>query len=1017
MIPGPGTQWPYGKDYYKDVCNGPSGVLTVPMKNRYAMDWVNAPVLADAYIYRTYSADPTKSLLYITVAIRGVNNNFTTQQPSGQANNQLFYVEPYPLEPEQDDEGLYLDMSASIYLWTDARNVTYKQYVDPMIYSGRYSCFTAVFNLQRICDPARSYKNTAKRNLNERCTCRPGFENNCDPVDISKSDRFFIVINVNGVPFTSSQIQIPNPTCTNPTTTTKPTVFSNSNGPAIMTEYVINPNACNLRPTAPPSPPLNPSPPSPPLPPSPAPSPPLPPSPPSPAPPPNLSIYAQVSVTTFNPLRFFSSGFDCGMARNATSYYWRGRTVVQRVTCTITSVFQSAYDTNFDVLTLTFYFNSVLNLRYFFDSVNNEPFWQDLFTVLTPGCGAVGNYTDIVYNPLNGPPVPLPQQNLTNPQAFCVIGNYTSRDGCWYSMDQFACPYPPSPPPAPPSPPRPPNPNSPPRPPSPPSPPPPPCGVTVQALNYRYNATSDLDACWDFIVTVKYLYTTNTSTWYCDTVTLNSTFMSIYTVFPTDKEAQYFWTNFNNPYFAVVTLSSINPTCRTGLLAMGTPSCNQPDVYWDVRNSNYPVRQLGGVCPPAPPRPPPRPIPLPDPPGGPSNSPSPPPPFPPNMVPPSPPVRPRPPPPYNDPFVMTVESPTPYPPDMCERATATLISKLAFFDRPFKGPVCKLGATIAYFMVITVGFTDPRHSTAFGMTFHDEFNEYAATVGLPCNSKTLLQANGASWLEECPDVPALCCGTGLRSPPPRPPRPPSPRPPSPPPPDSPAGPDGPSQPNTPAIRRRPPPSPPPPRRRSPPPPPPPVRKPRPPRPPPPSPPPPPPPSPPPPRNQPTTRRPPPPPSPPPPAATFTQNRVFAITAPPTLAGAAVGTDLLFFLCRNLKDGLRAVFTTYGWDEGTQYELATDDCPTRELSSGAKQYNMTIGMTQGAAQSLVALLNQPDNFQLFVTAADVLCGSRVNLVKLVTQEVFFTKNKDNSPLALDPNNPFSTCVHTLLAMRK
>lgn len=406
--------------YWNDVCGGPAGVLQVPLKDRYAPTWDTAPVLADAYIYRTYQDDPDQALLYITVAIRGANYG----------GSQIFYQNPYPLSAEYDDgDGLVFGISSSIYLWTDAINVSYKQYVNPMLFRGIYSCFTYVFNLKRVCAPALSDKNSAPRNLNERCTCRPGVTK-CDPVDISQSNDLFLVINLNGVPYSSGAIRMPTATCETPPATTTPVYLSNSNGPGIITQYRLNPTSCLVRPPSPPSPPAQPAPPSPPLPPSPPPSPPTPPTPPSPAPPPDLSMFTTLTVTSFDPRRIFSSGYDCMMARNATSPYYRGRILVTRVECTIASVFDPVNGGDYNSIQVRFYFNNRNNVRYFFESVNIPDFWLDLFSALTPGCGAIGNYTDNVFNPLRLPPVPLPPV-ITDPLPFCVNGGLTSPDNCW----------------------------------------------------------------------------------------------------------------------------------------------------------------------------------------------------------------------------------------------------------------------------------------------------------------------------------------------------------------------------------------------------------------------------------------------------------------------------------------------------------------------------------------------------------------------------------------------------------
>lgn len=42
------------QSYYQDVCGGQGGVTQVPLRDRYAPRWSDAPDLADAYIYREY---------------------------------------------------------------------------------------------------------------------------------------------------------------------------------------------------------------------------------------------------------------------------------------------------------------------------------------------------------------------------------------------------------------------------------------------------------------------------------------------------------------------------------------------------------------------------------------------------------------------------------------------------------------------------------------------------------------------------------------------------------------------------------------------------------------------------------------------------------------------------------------------------------------------------------------------------------------------------------------------------
>ncbi|EFJ48328.1 hypothetical protein VOLCADRAFT_104807 [Volvox carteri f. nagariensis] len=1002
---------------FSDVCGGPGGVLAVPLKNRAAANVDSTPVLGTAYIYRTYSTDITKQLIYITVALNGSNNSGT---------GQLFYQEPFPLDANADvTEDLRIDVSSSIYIWTDAANVTLKQYVNPMMFTGIYSCFTYVFNLRRICDPVRSYKNPAKRNLNEVCTCRPEYAGNCDPIDISAAPSIFIVLNVNGVPYSASILQnASNATCPSPVSSTAPIVLTNQN---YVTQYSLSPSACASRPPQPPIPPPPPSPPSPPSPPRPPPpSPPLPPAvPPPPRPPPDLTYSATISLMTFDRNRIFSSGYDCFVGRNATAAYYRGRVTVQRIQCAIVSVYQSALDNDFDMIQWTYYFNSVDNLRYFFQSVNIETFWSDLYDALVPGCGAVGNYTDSFFNRNNAPPVPLAQQNLANPQPFCSFGGVFSRDDCCTNL---------------------------------------PVGTTAAS------------ACIALRLALN-VYTMNTTTWYCDLDRYTSNYVAVYTTFANFTDANMFWVNFNNTFFAVATLNRLNPDCRTFLLATGSPSCNTSDVYWDVRNSYYPV--LSDSCGPAPPRPPPR-ASSPPPPVPPVISPAPPNSWPPGGAPPIPPPPPSsPPPPYAAPMVLTISANQPYVTGICAAAIKSLSAKLAFFDRPFQGPVCTLGQTIAYFMVVTIGFSDYRHAISFAMTFNSEFNEFASTIGLACGTTGTIQANGALYNLACPNVTTFCCNSpprppfppsprpsprppNVRSPPPSPmppspgsptepglpfaprirkppppPRPPSPRPPSPmplepampgvppspPPPDIPIPPESPLTPRMPAPVRRSP-RPPPPKRPSPPPPP---RRLRPPPPPPQQPPSLPPPPPPPPRRSPPPARQPPPSPPPPPSSPpppnpavnpqLTQYRTIAITTPSVLAGNPVTTDLLPYLCTNLKAGLRSIFTVYGWESNLQYRIPLEYCPTRNLPNGSKQYNVTIQLTPSAATTLITNLNSPSNFQLFVTATDILCASKVSVLKVATQEELFTKSKDVAPNALDPDDSFSSCVHSLLLMRK
>ncbi len=310
-----------------------------------------------------------------------------------------------------------------------------------------------VFNLKRICNPAKSYRCDGRRNLNERCTCRPGFDS-CEPEDISAVGRLYIVLTVNGVKYSTALISQPDltspssPQCNLNAGSVSPplnmnyaTVLSNINGPGIVNEYRYDPNGCLARPMAPPTPPSPPQPPSPSPPPSPPPQPPSPSPPPSPAPPPNLATFAIISVTSIDPKRFFSSGNDCFMGRNATAPYYRGRTTVINIQCTIQSVFLTAFNTNYNQISFTYFFTNAVQRRYFFDSVVNEPFWGDLFNALQPGCGAVGNYTDSTWSrnstaPVNATvPGALSPDNMPvgiNTAPFCVYGGSFSVDGCWW---------------------------------------------------------------------------------------------------------------------------------------------------------------------------------------------------------------------------------------------------------------------------------------------------------------------------------------------------------------------------------------------------------------------------------------------------------------------------------------------------------------------------------------------------------------------------------------------------------
>ncbi len=62
---------------------------------------------------------------------------------------------------------------------------------------------------------------------------------------------------------------------------------------------------------------------------------------------------------------------------------------------------------------------------------------------------------------------------------------------------------------------------------------------------------------------IKYTYTDNSTTWYCDTVALDPTrgFMRVYTTFQNYTDALAFRDRFKMPNLAVITLASLNVGC------------------------------------------------------------------------------------------------------------------------------------------------------------------------------------------------------------------------------------------------------------------------------------------------------------------------------------------------------------------------------------------------------------------------------------------------------------------------
>ncbi|GFR45633.1 hypothetical protein Agub_g7041, partial [Astrephomene gubernaculifera] len=831
-IPGPSLDWPYSMAYQNDVCGGEAGVLRVPLRARYNPTWTTTPVLADAYIYRTYSADPTISPLYITVAMR----------PASVNGSQLFYSRPHPLlTPSGTGEDLFLGISSAVYVWTNVRNVSYTQYVNPMTYDGIYSCFTYVLNLKRICNPALSDMNPADRGMNERCTCRPGVAS-CPPVDISSARDLFIVLNVNGVAYNAYSIQVPIPTCAlsrSPEDAVQTVLLANLNGPAVLSQFSLDPRACTARPPFPPTPPSPPTPLFPP--PRPVSKPPSPAPPPSPRPPPDYSISAIITIRSYDPIRTFGDA-DCTAGTQAAAPYLRGRTAGDATCDKKITTGVAGGQSDYIEIKWVYYFVSTANLRYFFDSINNEEFWRTMFAALKPGCGAVGNYTDNTFSG-NGvvPPVPLSQQDASTPQPFCVAGYLDAEDECWFSMADLLCFQPPADQPPPPS-------------------------------------------------------------------------------TPTPS---------SSPYGAVVS-------------------------------------------------------------------------------------------------VVTESGVTPFANDTCDKVWLALayISLTAY--RPTIGITdCHLnnaanstnGNSTNYYLNVRIGFLTPPESKIFAPILQALFSEYTVKTALPCNSTTMItdEPSGMQFSLACPEVGALCCTPAPK--PPSPPQPPSPKPPSPPP----------RPPKSPPPR---PPSPPPPPRKSPPP------KPS--------------PSPPPAaatKRKPPPRRPPPPPplppppSPPPPYAPqapmipstnnnggvlLNQKRVFVVNLPALLDGQDVTADLLPALCNNLREGLRTVFLSYGWQQdstGFDLPLVTGTssgsqimlCPWRVIPGGKLQLNVTVQTTVEKAKLLVATLTDEASFEGLVSAARVLCGSKVMIVKPSTQELLLTVSKDTVPNALGLAAS-SVCVHSFSAIR-
>ncbi len=58
---------------------------------------------------------------------------------------------------------------------------------------------------------------------------------------------------------------------------------------------------------------------------------------------------------------------------------------------------------------------------------------------------------------------------------------------------------------------------------------------------------------------MQYLYTFNSTTWYCDLDTYSPTFVSVYTTFGNFSDAAAnFWNGFKNPFTAVAMLNQFN---------------------------------------------------------------------------------------------------------------------------------------------------------------------------------------------------------------------------------------------------------------------------------------------------------------------------------------------------------------------------------------------------------------------------------------------------------------------------
>lgn len=411
---------------YNEVCNGPDGVLVVPLRNQ--LDY--GQVFGTMYVYRTYPNSPGETLLYVTITLDGKNLPDTINTVPGiNQNGQLYYTNPFPntISNKENYNGGKLNVMSSLYLWTDAVNVTFQQYINPAKYLGKYTCITYKLDLQNICNPETSEMNQAVGLLAD-CQCKSGVPGTCPPVDISQSPNLFIVATVMGVRY---EVNAGGCGATPPAAGSVITV-TNWNGPGIITQYSVPPESCLYRPPSPPppapSPPLPPSP----VPPSPPPLPPTPPSPsppPSPRPPPNIQVYADVSVTSF--WKSFSTSRDCAAGNRTMQPFYQGRVTVSKVQCSVLSVFQAPDSPDYDTISYRMFFRSANDLDYFQQSTFLPEFWKEMFDALNPGCSAYGRYSDTARG-INSPPVPASDPRWGSdpyaapPLPYCASGGIST---------------------------------------------------------------------------------------------------------------------------------------------------------------------------------------------------------------------------------------------------------------------------------------------------------------------------------------------------------------------------------------------------------------------------------------------------------------------------------------------------------------------------------------------------------------------------------------------------------------